>query len=82
MHQTWRTFSIVIGLMTVLTVSSGGREARAGWQAGTAKVAITPKQPMWMAGYAVADQALRRRGPRPLGQGAGASRTRPAGARC
>jgi hypothetical protein len=24
----------------------------AGWQAGTAKVAITPKQPMWMSGYA------------------------------
>jgi hypothetical protein len=26
-------------------------EALAGWQAGTAKVAITPKQSMWMSGY-------------------------------
>src|SRR5579883_1095734 len=26
--------------------------ALAGWQAGTARVAITPKQPMWMSGYA------------------------------
>jgi hypothetical protein len=27
-------------------------DARAGWQAGTARVAITPRQPMWMSGYA------------------------------
>jgi neutral ceramidase len=27
-------------------------ETFAGWQAGTAKVAITPRQPMWMSGYA------------------------------
>jgi neutral ceramidase len=26
--------------------------AEAGWKAGTGRVAITPKQPMWMAGYA------------------------------
>ncbi len=26
--------------------------AVAGWKAGTARVAITPKEPMWMAGYA------------------------------
>ena len=30
----------------------GPVEAQAGWQAGTAKVAITPKQPLWMSGYA------------------------------
>ncbi len=33
-------------------LAMGPSEARAGWQAGTARVAITPKQPMWMAGYA------------------------------
>ena len=26
--------------------------AEAGWKAGTSRVAITPKEPMWMAGYA------------------------------
>ena len=26
--------------------------AEAGWKAGTGRVAITPKEPMWMAGYA------------------------------
>ena len=26
--------------------------AKAGWKAGTGRVAITPKEPMWMAGYA------------------------------
>jgi hypothetical protein len=32
--------------------AAGSGEARAGWKAGTARVAITPKRPMWMAGYA------------------------------
>ena len=30
----------------------GPPRRQAGWKAGTARVAITPKQPMWMAGYA------------------------------
>jgi hypothetical protein len=29
----------------------------AGWKAGVARVAITPEQPMWMAGYAARDHA-------------------------
>src|SRR4051794_23918623 len=29
-----------------------GSSASAGWKAGVARVEITPKEPMWMAGYA------------------------------
>lgn len=39
-----------IGLAALLGVAAPAAEA--GWKAGTAKVAITPKQPLWMAGYA------------------------------
>src|SRR5262245_35829073 len=31
--------------------SLGSAAAAEGWRAGTARVAITPKQPTWMAGY-------------------------------
>src|SRR5437660_997076 len=27
-----------------------------GWKAGTARAAVTPKQPMWMAGYGARDR--------------------------
>jgi neutral ceramidase len=43
------TFSIL--WVTVLTVSPAPA-ADALWKAGTAKAVITPKQPLWMAGYA------------------------------
>jgi neutral ceramidase len=39
-------------MMFIGTLAMGPSKARAGWQAGTARVAITPKEPMWMAGYA------------------------------
>src|SRR5262245_36143266 len=39
-------------LLTVAAFSSTLSAGEAGWQAGTSKVAITPKQPMWMSGYA------------------------------
>jgi hypothetical protein len=39
-------------VMTVSALAMRPSAARAAWQAGTARVAITPKQPMWMAGYA------------------------------
>lgn len=49
-----KRFSSSLG--KVLAVSAcllvAASDARAGWQAGTAKVAITPRQPMWMSGYA------------------------------
>ena len=32
-------------------VSDGSKAAEAGWKAGTGRVTITPKVPMWMAGY-------------------------------
>ena len=43
---------LMLGLVSIGTLATGPAEARAGWQAGTARVAITPKEPMWMAGYA------------------------------
>ncbi|MGP0065481.1 MAG: neutral/alkaline non-lysosomal ceramidase N-terminal domain-containing protein [Isosphaeraceae bacterium] len=52
MSQRSLAFWVMIGLWTVGVSDSVGQEARAGWQAGTAKAAITPKQPMWMSGYA------------------------------
>ena len=44
-------------LATTAFLMTGGlfaapMETLAGWRAGTAKVAITPRQPMWMSGYA------------------------------
>jgi hypothetical protein len=38
-------------LLCLVTTASRGEETVA-WQAGTAKLAITPDQPMWMSGYA------------------------------
>src|SRR5215218_9447489 len=34
----------------------GSTAAAEGWKAGTARVAITPKQPTWMAGYGGRDR--------------------------
>lgn len=45
-----RAFAVA-GLLVATLVGSAPAEA-AGWKAGVAKVVITPKQPMWMAGYA------------------------------
>jgi hypothetical protein len=44
----WMTIILAAGALLTNTPA----RAVAGWQAGTAKVAITPKQPMWMSGYA------------------------------
>lgn len=47
-----------VGIATAIILLASGivvcvpSEATAGWQAGTAKVAITPARPMWMSGYA------------------------------
>lgn len=41
-----------LGLSLAWVLAGPGESAMAaGWKAGTARVAITPKQPMWMAGY-------------------------------
>ena len=50
--------------------------AAAGWKAGGGKEAITPEEPIWMAGYGARDQALGRGRSRPLGEGPRSSRTR------
>ncbi len=43
----WVFLGVLIGASSVL-----GDEKLKSWQAGVAKVVITPKQPMWMSGYA------------------------------
>jgi neutral ceramidase len=54
MSQRLRTSARELLLITMFlgACATGPSPARAGWQAGTARVAITPKQPIWMAGYA------------------------------
>jgi neutral ceramidase len=49
-HSNWLTATM--GALMIGTAGLGAPQAFAGWQAGTAKVAITPRQPMWMSGYA------------------------------
>ncbi len=44
--KRWTLVKVFAVLWTFVT------PAEAGWKAGTGRVAITPKQPMWMAGYA------------------------------
>jgi neutral ceramidase len=44
--KRWLWIMAVLGLMT-----GGPIPAEAGWKAGTGRVTITPKVPMWMAGY-------------------------------
>ncbi len=39
-------------LIGMCALEFGQFDAQAGWKAGTARVAITPKQPLWMSGYA------------------------------
>jgi neutral ceramidase len=52
MRQRSSAYWAMLALCTTLVIGGINEEARAGWQAGTAKVAITPGQPMWMSGYA------------------------------
>lgn len=52
MSKRSSTFWMMIGLWTTVVSDGVRQETWAGWQAGTAKAAITPKQPMWMSGYA------------------------------
>lgn len=49
--STRLALALSLGLTAIVPVAA---EA-AGWKAGTAKVAITPKQSMWMAGYGARD---------------------------
>ena len=44
--------SILIFLLFNATSASAGTK---GWRAGVARAAITPKEPIWMAGYAIRD---------------------------
>src|SRR4051812_29107939 len=41
----------IVGWVVLGAVLGPGRAFAEGWKAGTARVAITPKEPMWMAGY-------------------------------
>jgi len=41
----------VVGLLLAGALATGSSARAEGWKAGTARVVITPKQSMWMAGY-------------------------------
>jgi neutral ceramidase len=42
----------ITAFAVIWTITGGPTRAEAAWKAGTGRVVITPKQPMWMAGYA------------------------------
>src|SRR5690242_4778428 len=42
----------MMGLIAAGILIGSAVDSHAAWQVGTAKVAITPKRPMWMSGYA------------------------------
>ncbi len=51
MNRNCRVMLLVGGIVMSLLANAGQAFAEAGWQAGTARAVITPKQSMWMAGY-------------------------------
>src|SRR4029077_15354712 len=42
--------ALFVGLIAL--IAAGPTQLKAGWKVGTARVAITPREPMWMSGYA------------------------------
>ena len=46
----------LISLAAALAASFGGAPAEATWKAGVARAAITPEEPLWLAGYAARDR--------------------------
>jgi neutral ceramidase len=55
-QNTFRFASLIVLVAWLLISSAASSAAEPGWQAGTAKVNITPQQEMWMAGYASRDR--------------------------
>lgn len=55
MRSSLRLGRLLVGLG--LSVNLGAAAAAGNWQVGTARVDITPRTPMWMAGYASRDHA-------------------------
>ncbi|MCA9072406.1 MAG: hypothetical protein KDA84_25955, partial [Planctomycetaceae bacterium] len=45
---------LLLGVVMALQMTSAAESAE--WKAAAGSVAITPKQPMWMAGYAARDK--------------------------
>ena len=62
-HSVFRfehlSFVMMSGLIFAAVLSAGGRQSKAedGWQAGVARVVITPDEPMWLSGYGGRDHA-------------------------
>jgi neutral ceramidase len=50
MNGKCREIAFVFGL--IMSIIAGAAHAKADWKAGVARVPITPKESMWMAGYA------------------------------
>src|SRR4051812_40198502 len=57
MKSTRRVFISAVALLLVVVGTCFPPDARAAeWKAGVARVKITPRQPMWMSGYASRDK--------------------------
>lgn len=54
LQVAFRLFVLFCGIVSAVPDASS--QEAAAWKAGTAKVAITPAEPMWMAGYASRDR--------------------------
>jgi len=50
--MSWNHFRIALVVGLIASIAAGPTQVKAGWKVGTARVAITPKEPMWMSGYA------------------------------
>ena len=50
--------AVGLGMVIMMTISAtcGAQEPAAGWQAGVARVDVTPQEPMWLAGYGARDR--------------------------
>ena len=51
-RETFLPWCLILAVALVAICSDGACGAEATWKAGTAKAVITPKEPLWMAGYA------------------------------
>ena len=59
MIHSKHSFAVFFALCLLTTGKCIAEDSPAAWQAGAAKIDITPEQPMWMAGYASRDQPAR-----------------------
>ncbi|MHC4540762.1 MAG: neutral/alkaline non-lysosomal ceramidase N-terminal domain-containing protein [Planctomycetota bacterium] len=52
----WLIVLVGLSCLAIVSVPCARAGGQAGWKAGVASIAITPNEPMWMAGYAARDK--------------------------